>query len=436
LIEDPGRAMLEHFDIKEPRFFYPEFVSASEIMCKNGYLIDYISDSQVINLQYINDSIHSGENTYKTVVIPKCRFIPVETLNKLFTLAEKGATIIFYKDLPADVPGYGQLEKRKMEFRDLMDRLDFIEDEEPEIFKAHIGEGAFLLGDDLFKLLTYAGVGKEYLTDRGLQVVRRRYGQSKIYFIVNRGDAAIDGWIPIQAEAKSVAVFNPVSGEKGIAATRIAKEGNNEIYLQLQPDESCILKTFTNSVVAPQYKYTGIEGEPQVINGEWTIDFIEGGPVLPKEIKTKKLISWTSLGGDELKSFSGTAKYTINFTRPEEAAADWLLDIGSVHESATLILNGKKLATMFTAPYRILIPYEMLKTDNLLEIEVSNLMANRIAYMDREGYRWKKFYNINFPARKRENIGKDGLFNASKWPPRISGLTGPVTLTPVTLLKF
>ncbi len=435
-ISHPGRDMLEHFDIKGSRFFYPEFVSASEIMHKSGYLMDYISDSQVMNLQFINDSIYSGENTYKTVVVPQCIFIPVETLKKIFTLAEEGATIIFYKNLPADVPGYGQLEKRQMEFRDLINRLDFIEDEEPEILKAHIGEGAFLLGDDLFKLLSFAGVEKESMTDKGLQVTRRRYGQSKAYFIVNRGETAIDGWVPLQADAKSIGIFNPVSGEKGIAATRIVKGGRNEIYLQLQPDESCILKTFTNSIVAPQYKYTGIEGEPQVINGEWTIDFIEGGPVLPKVIKTKKLTPWTDLGGDELKSFSGTAKYAITFTRPEAAAADWLLDIGSVHESATLILNGNKLATLYTAPYRIPIPYEMLRTENLLEIEVSNLMANRIAYMDREGYKWKKFYNINFPARKRENIGVDGLFNASKWPPRISGLTGPVTLTPVKLLKF
>ena len=63
-------------------------------------------------------------------------------------------------------------------------------------------------------------------------------------------------------------------------------------------------------------------------------------------------------------------------------------------------------------------------------------MANHIAYLDREGHLWKKFYNINFPARKRENAGEDGLFNASKWPPLKSGLIGPVTLTPVKFLEF
>jgi hypothetical protein len=435
-ISRPGKAMLKHFDIKGPGFFYPEFVSASEIMYKNGYCLDYISDSQILRLSYINDSIHSGENSYKTLVIPKCRFIPVETLNKIFTLAEEGATIIFHKELPADIPGYGQLEERKLEFRNLMDQLDFIEDVEPEIHQVHIGEGAFLLGDDLFNLLSFAGVERESMTDKGLEIIRRRHGQSKIYFIVNRGEAAIDGWIPLQAEASSIAVFNPVSGEKGAGATRIIKDGRNKIYLQLQPEESCILKTFKNPLDASEYQYTAVDGEPHVINGEWTINFIEGGPALPGEIKTKNLASWTNLGNDDLKSFSGTAKYGISFTRPEEEADSWLLDLGGVHESAVLILNGEKLATLFTAPYRIIIPDEKLKENNLLEIIVSNLIANRIAYLDRKGHKWKKFYNINFPARKRENTGEDGLFNASGWQPLKSGLIGPVTITPVKFLKI
>jgi hypothetical protein len=435
-ISQPGREMLKHFDVKGTRFFYPEFVSAAEKMYKNGYSLDYISDSQVINLYYMNDSIHSGKNRYKTIVLPKCNFIPVETFGKLFTLAEKGATIIICKDLPADVPGYGQFEKRQTEFRKLVNRLNFIRVKDSEILKSDIGKGAFLIGNNLDKLLSLAGIERESMTDKGLHFIRRKYGQSKIYFIVNQGEEAIDGWIPIQTNVKSIAVFNPISKEKGLAATRILKDSKSEIYLQLQPYESCILKTFANSVKATEYHYTKIEGDPQVINGEWTISFIEGGHVLPAEIKTKKLASWTSFGNNNLKSFSGTAKYTIGFTRPEKAAGNWLLDIGSVHESAVLILNGEKLATLFTAPYRILISYEMLKTNNLLEIKVSNLMANRIAYLDREGHKWKKFYNINFPARKRENMGEDRLFNASKWTPRKSGLIGPVTLTPVELLEF
>jgi hypothetical protein len=57
-------------------------------------------------------------------------------------------------------------------------------------------------------------------------------------------------------------------------------------------------------------------------------------------------------------------------------------------------------------------------------------MANRIAYLDRNNIEWKKFYNINMPARMRQNT-KNGIFDASSWQPRESGLIGPVTITPM-----
>ena len=67
---------------------------------------------------------------------------------------------------------------------------------------------------------------------------------------------------------------------------------------------------------------------------------------------------------------------------------------------------------------------------NKLEITVANLMANRIAWMDRNDKPWKIFYNTNMPARKKENV-KNGLFYAGEWAPQPSGLLGPVTLTPL-----
>ena len=76
----------------------------------------------------------------------------------------------------------------------------------------------------------------------------------------------------------------------------------------------------------------------------------------------------------------------------------------------------------------------MLKPVNKLEIRVSNLMGNRIAYMDRNNIEWKKFYNVNFAARLREN-SRNGIFDASSWTPRESGLIGPVTLCPLVIIR-
>jgi hypothetical protein len=80
--------------------------------------------------------------------------------------------------------------------------------------------------------------------------------------------------------------------------------------------------------------------------------------------------------------------------------------------------------------FQCVIPASVLLPTNKLEIIVANLMANRIAYMDRNNIPWKIFYNTNMPARKREN-SKNDLFDASAWKPLPSGLSGPVTLTPI-----
>ena len=105
--------------------------------------------------------------------------------------------------------------------------------------------------------------------------------------------------------------------------------------------------------------------------------------------------------------------------------------MGRVAESARVKLNGNELGVLINTPYRIRIPKELLKEQNTLEVAVSNLMTNRIIDLDRRGVNWKRFYNTNMPARRRENAGPDGLFSAARWTPRESGLIGPVTLIPI-----
>lgn len=77
----------------------------------------------------------------------------------------------------------------------------------------------------------------------------------------------------------------------------------------------------------------------------------------------------------------------------------------------------------------------MFKENNLLEIDVSNLMAERIAEMERQGMLRKRFYNINFPTWLPENRDSRNLFTATDWLPMDSGLIGQVTLTPIERLS-
>ncbi|MFZ5999500.1 MAG: glycosylhydrolase-like jelly roll fold domain-containing protein, partial [Bacteroidota bacterium] len=167
-------------------------------------------------------------------------------------------------------------------------------------------------------------------------------------------------------------------------------------------------------------------GEALRIDGRWDVQFVEGGSVLPALMQIDTLTSWTNFGMD-YEVFSGSATYRTEFRKPSGTATAWRLDLGTVKESARVVLNGKELATLIGPTFEVIVPSEELRDENTLEVTVSNLMANRIADLDKRKVFWKKFYNVNFPARKPENR-KNGLFDASEWTPRESGLIGPVTL--------
>jgi hypothetical protein len=297
---------------------------------------------------------------------------------------------------------------------------------------AKIGNGRVLVGNDLKRLLESVGIEREVMVDRRVQFVRRRDGRSHYYFIVNQGNKPIDGLVPLGTFAKSAAIFDPMREVRGMAESIDRGTKGIEVYIQLAPGQSCILKTFETRLKGPQFEYLlNGSGPPQPLIGKWRVQFISGGPELPDPIESTDLKSWTEFGGDGVRRFSGTASYTISFSRPQVQAGSWLLDLGRVAESARVRINSKDLGVLISAPFMIRIPNELLREENTLEIQVSNLMTNRIIDLDRRNVNWKRFYNINMPARRRENAGPDGLFNSSGWTPRESGLIGPVTISAV-----
>ncbi|UCF12091.1 MAG: hypothetical protein JSW06_08620, partial [Thermoplasmatales archaeon] len=316
-------------------------------------------------------------------------------------------------------------------YHQLIKKIAFKKKSEENISRAFIDQGVFLMGDDIHQLLYFSEVRRESMVDKGFEFVKRKTDDGCLYFIVNQADSAFNGWMPIQTRAGSVAIFNPMSGNHGLAACRVLDDESTEVYFQLAERESCILKIFDEKILAPDYPYTRVKGNITEITGEWDIQFLTGGPVLPEDIKTQILTSWTELDEENGRSFSGTAQYIIQFEKPNMKADLWMLDFGSVYESAVVSLNGFILDTLITAPYRIQFSDVVLQDKNDLEICVSNLMANRIAFLDRNNILWKKFYNINFPPKNRENRGPDGLFTAVDWEPQKSGLIGPVKIIPL-----
>lgn len=449
-------SMLAHFDGMEG-WEGSDLEKVSRDMLARGYAFDLVSDLQLQEIQFsegrlwtrsqpqtegrpqtegesrTGEQLQPGGTAYRVIVLPQSQFIPFETFEKLLDLARNGATVVVHNRLPEDVPGLGGLEERREQYRKRIASLEFQDAGAAGIKEAAVGKGKFLTGTDLEALLAYAEVRREPMADQGLQFVRRGYENGYYYFLLNGGDTPIDGWVPVSTAGGSAAIFNPMNKRYGLAALRRNEDGPAEVYLQLAPGESCILQTFNGQLSGPAYGYYRPAGEAVEIKGTWKIDFVSGGPELPESREITQLGSWAELEGEDVKRFSGTANYTISFPRPEAGHQAWVLDLGGVDHSARVTLNGEALDTLIGPRYRLLLDSTQLSENNLLEISVSNLMANRISWMDRQGVPWKEFYNVNFPARLSENRGENGLFDASAWTPAPSGLAGPVTLTPLEM---
>jgi hypothetical protein len=204
------------------------------------------------------------------------------------------------------------------------------------------------------------------------------------------------------------------------------------VYLQIPPGDSVIV-TVDPAREGDSYTFYKEDGAARTLEANWDVRFVEGGPVLPAPRTIDRLVSWTAFDGEEsVRSFSGTAVYSTTFPAPAGDADAWRLDLGRVHDSARVRLNGADLGTLIGPSFRVVVEKGSIRAANVLEVFVTNLSANRIAALDRAGVTWKKFYNVNMPSRLPENRGPDGLFTAAKWEPLASGLIGPVTLVPLT----
>jgi hypothetical protein len=198
------------------------------------------------------------------------------------------------------------------------------------------------------------------------------------------------------------------------------------VRLQIDPGNAIILKTSKEIIMNDRpWKYTDSVYEPVVVSGNWRLKFTSGGPSVPESRTLSSLMSWTSLPDENARWFSGTGEYSITFNLKTRNADDYIIDLGDVRESARLWVNGKDAGILWHVPFRRYIGKYLKEGNNTLKIEVANLMANRIIYMDKRKIEWRKFNEINFVNLFYEP------FDASAWETMESGLLGPVTITAV-----
>ncbi|MDF2930881.1 MAG: glycoside hydrolase [Chryseobacterium sp.] len=393
---------------------------------KMGYSLDMISDKMIGESKSENQKIQVSKegSEYQVLIIPELTYLPESTFKNILNLAQSGASVIFQNE-PKDVPGNFDVEKRRTQLKSLWNQIPF-QSQSKNVKTANFGRGKIVLSSDVAKALEYLKIEREKLTDSGLKFVRRQFDGGKYYYIVNHTSKEINQNIPLNFVGEQVTLMNPENGDFGIAQTQ-----NNSVRVQLKSGESLILKTSENADNSiPKWNYTEKTDVPIVLNQPWQLTFKEGGPEFPKAKNLKKLEPWTNFTEDPAtQSFSGTGVYTTTLNLKKKNADDYLLKLDKLYESATVIVNGQEAGIVWSIPFEINIGKYLKKGKNTIQIEVCNLMANRIRYMDQNKIQWRNYHEINFV-----NINYKP-FDASNWKVQPSGLDGEIQLIPIHYSK-
>jgi len=389
------------------------FGNLAQRLWNTGYTFDYISDRMLDGLTVENGTLISGNARYKVIVVPFIQHIPIGTLKRLKDLAGKGATIIFEKNIPTDVPGMFDYEKKRVVAETI--KADMLSRSSKIRVSINIPE-----------TLSEKDIYAEEMAKKGLEFIRKHSGDSTIYFITNLSDQFSEDWIQLATKAKTVTIYDPGIEKRGNAAIK-AKEKGTEIYLQLLPGQSCILTCMNEKTDTKEWIYQQAEPENSIaIQGNWLLTPTQGAPELPAPVTADHLGTWTTLG-EKYQTYSGKVVYSNTFDIPAKLLSGngFLLDLGVVRETARVRINGIDLGLVWCLPNQIVVPGGIIHKKNTIEIEVTNLTFNRIIALDKQNANWKNFNEINFVNIRYQP------YDASNEKPLDSGLMTYPSLIPL-----
>jgi hypothetical protein len=389
-------------------------------MQEAGYSVDFASDLMLSRAFYKNETIGITEQgaRNKILFIPKCSKMPAATLKHIKDLADQGATVLI-EALPEDVPGYSELEEHRANLKLLIKDL-LPENGSGPAVKA-VGKGRIIFSPDIHQGLELAGLRPESLVQTGLKFTRRVMDDGKYYYLVNHTAHDIDTIIRLNVNDRSVLILDPQSGTTGYAGIKNADEQRLSVRVQIKSGAALFLKTSGKRIKGQGWKYYEPSGKQIVLNTSWKLHFIQGGPVLPKDRQLDQIKLWSSLKDKTVKDFSGTGIYskTLNI---QGKAEEYILQLYGLRESAHVWVNDQDAGYIWSNPMELSVGKFLKPGKNTIRIEVVNLMANRIRYMDQQKIEWREYHEINFVNINYKN------FDAANWNVTPSGIEGPVIL--------
>jgi hypothetical protein len=266
----------------------------------------------------------------------------------------------------------------------------------------------------------------------GIRAVKRSWDGGGAVFLFNEGQAAYKGVASIKLDGTAyeidptTGVTRPVSASKG-------PDGRIAVSLNLKPGQSMLLVT-----QPPQEKPDGLappttdrvvhslalaDGwaarvDRQYVVGQHDFEIHERENPQFQAVTLGRWASTLGLSAD----FSGHVTYRKTVTVPEAMRGGRLvLDLGGLEYAARVKVDGEDVGCVLWSPWTIELPSLGDRTQFVLDIEMSNTLANELT-SSRVRDAWGAMTGDGWP----------GYYNAGAWAleadSRGGGLLGPVSL--------
>lgn len=332
----------------------------------NGYSYDCFNPDALLRLAKVENGkvIFANGTSYSVLVFPsKHPLMPYHEMSmavakKIKSLMQAGATILI------DPASIGSDSARELLLKTLPVKGKMV--------------GIPFVQTDLNNL----GVAPDLTSNAtagSLAYNHRTTEDAEIYFISNQTKQAKEWAVSLRVNKGIPEIWDPLTAKINTAFQWTREGGRTQITLSLEASGSAFI-VIPKKAKSNLPSYPPIEQKQEhLFQQNWVLKFdpAYGGPFAKQGIS--ELNSWSNHADPSIKYYSGTAIYSnAFFVADQQVDQSVILDLGEVHDLASVKLNGKDCGTVFTAPYRVDLSQAIKKGKNLLEIQVTNTWLNRL----------------------------------------------------------
>lgn len=370
-----------------------------------GFKYDYCNQDALLNRIKVEDGqlVTPEGLCYRVLWLPDAKRLCPETLEKLYALIQEGATVV--GDAPQSMATLSDDARQQKRFDRLVKQI--WKQGKYAGKKSMIGKGQVISGLPLDEALALLDLSPDVKSADALWT-HRAVDKADWYFVTAPQGKQVHEKMDFRNRGE-VELWDPLTGR----TTPLPYETRGErtlVEINLAEAASCfVVFRKEKSAIAPALeKKEKIFSTPLPLAGGWNLSFPQGWGI-DSSLRLDRLMPWKELDlSPEGKAFSGTAVYNITFELAETAGKEWILDLGEVDMIAEVLLNGRKVQTLWSTPYSTDITDYVVEGKNRLEVKVTSTWFNRLVYDAGLPEVQRKTWVLRWPDRK-ESLRRSGL---------------------------